>query len=72
MRQFLRDSGHLVRPAVVLIVGIAAFLLIRTALIPKAFGYSLAAFSDEVLRQVIPPDRMLSLCPPNGRCRAEN
>ncbi len=38
MRQFLRDSGHLVRPAVVLVVGIAAFLLIRTALIPKAFG----------------------------------
>jgi hypothetical protein len=34
--------------------------------------YSLAAFSDQVLRQVIPPDRMLSLCPPNGRCRAEN
>jgi hypothetical protein len=34
--------------------------------------YALAAFSDEVLRTMIPPDRMLSLCPPNGRCRAEN
>jgi hypothetical protein len=34
--------------------------------------YSLAAFSDEVLRQVIPPDRLLSLCPPSGRCRSAN
>ncbi len=38
MRQLLRDSGHLIRPALVLLAGLAAFLLIRNALIPKAFG----------------------------------
>jgi ABC-type nickel/cobalt efflux system permease component RcnA len=38
LRQFLRDSGHLIRPAIVLLVGFAVFMLIRTALIPKAFG----------------------------------
>ena len=53
MRQFLRDSGHLIRPAVVLIAGLAAFLVIRTALIPKAFdkfGHYDAASLD-VIRQ---------------------
>jgi hypothetical protein len=34
----LRDSGHLIRPAVVLLAGIAVFLLIRSAVIPRAFG----------------------------------
>ncbi len=33
---------------------------------------SLAAFDDDVLRRIIPPDRLLSLCPPDGRCRATN
>jgi hypothetical protein len=53
LRQFLRDSGHLIRPAVVLIAGLCVFLLIRTALIPKAFGkyghYSPGAL--DVIRQ---------------------
>jgi uncharacterized CHY-type Zn-finger protein len=38
MREFLRDWGHLVRPAVVLIAGFGAFLLIRAAVIPPEFG----------------------------------
>jgi ABC-type nickel/cobalt efflux system permease component RcnA len=38
LRQLFRDAGHLIRPAVVLLVGLAAFLLMRNALIPKAFG----------------------------------
>jgi hypothetical protein len=33
---------------------------------------SLAAFSDDLLRRIIPPDRLLSFCPPDGRCRAAN
>src|ERR1035437_715644 len=53
LRQFLRDSGHLIRPAAVLIVGLAVFLLIRTALIPKAFGKygHYDAASLDVIRQ---------------------
>lgn len=38
MRGFLRDWGHLVRPATVLIAGLGAFLLIRAAVIPPEFG----------------------------------
>jgi hypothetical protein len=38
MKRFFRDSGHLVRPALVLLVGLALFLLVRSAVIPKAFG----------------------------------
>jgi hypothetical protein len=34
--------------------------------------YGLAAFSDDLLRRIIPPDRLLSYCPPDGRCRAAN
>jgi len=33
---------------------------------------ALAGFSDDVLRRLIPPDRLLSLCPPDGRCRGQN
>lgn len=36
--RFLRDSGHLVRPAVVLLAGLAMFLAVRGAVIPKNFG----------------------------------
>ena len=36
--RFLRDAGHLVRPAAVLLAGLAAFLVIRSAVVPKAFG----------------------------------
>ena len=38
MNRFFRDSGHLVRPALVLLVGLGLFLLIRNAVVPKAFG----------------------------------
>jgi hypothetical protein len=38
VRQFLRDSGHLIRPAAVLLAALCIFLVARTALIPKAFG----------------------------------
>lgn len=36
--RFLRDSGHLVRPAVVLLAGLGIFLVVRGAVIPKDFG----------------------------------
>ncbi|HLK50333.1 MAG TPA: hypothetical protein VKT49_19455 [Bryobacteraceae bacterium] len=36
--RFFRDAGHLVRPAVVLLAGLAAFLVIRSAVVPKDFG----------------------------------
>jgi len=38
VRHFLRDSAHLVRPALVLLAGLALFLVVRSAIIPKAFG----------------------------------
>ncbi len=38
MNRFFRDSGHLVRPALVLLAGLALFLAIRSAVVPKAFG----------------------------------
>ena len=38
MRQLFRDSGHLIRPAVVLLAALGLFLVVRTAFIPKAFG----------------------------------
>jgi hypothetical protein len=33
-----RDSGHLIRPAVVLLLGLGLFLVIRAAVVPKGFG----------------------------------
>jgi len=36
--RFFRDAGHLVRPAAVLLAGLAVFLVIRNAVVPKAFG----------------------------------
>lgn len=33
-----RDSGHLIRPAVVALAGLAAFIVIRNVVVPKAFG----------------------------------
>jgi hypothetical protein len=33
-----RDSGHLIRPAVVLLLGLGIFLAIRAAVVPKGFG----------------------------------
>ena len=38
MSRFLRDCGHLVRPALVLLVGLGLFLVVRSVVIPKAFG----------------------------------
>jgi uncharacterized CHY-type Zn-finger protein len=38
LRRILRDGGHLIRPAVVLLAGIVLFLLLRSAVVPKAFG----------------------------------
>ncbi|MGP8244601.1 MAG: hypothetical protein ACLQVN_08795 [Bryobacteraceae bacterium] len=38
LRRLLRDSAHLLRPALVLLAGLAIFLVIRSAIIPKAFG----------------------------------
>lgn len=38
MSRFLRDSAHLVRLAVVLLAALGIFLIIRSAIIPKAFG----------------------------------
>jgi hypothetical protein len=38
MRRWFRDSAHLVRPALVLLAVMAIFLVVRSAIIPKAFG----------------------------------
>ena len=38
MRRLLHDWVHLVRPALVLLAGIGVFLVVRGAVIPKAFG----------------------------------
>jgi len=38
LRRLLQDWVHLVRPAVVLLAGLGVFLVIRSAVIPKAFG----------------------------------
>jgi len=34
----LRDAGHLIRPAAVLLTALGVFLMLRTVLVPKAFG----------------------------------
>jgi cytochrome c554/c'-like protein len=36
--RFFRDAGHLIRPAAVLLAGLALFVVVRSAVIPKAFG----------------------------------
>ena len=38
MRRLLRDWGHLVRPAMVLLAALGVFLVIRSLVVPKAFG----------------------------------
>ena len=38
MRRWFEDSGHLIRPALGLLAGVGVFLLIRAAVVPKAFG----------------------------------
>lgn len=38
MRRILRDWAHLIRPALVLLAGLALFLAVRAAVVPKGFG----------------------------------
>jgi hypothetical protein len=38
LKRLLRDWAHLIRPAVVLIIGLAIFLIARAAIVPKDFG----------------------------------
>jgi hypothetical protein len=38
MGKIFRDSGHLIRPALVILAGLAAFIVLRQAVIPKNFG----------------------------------
>lgn len=38
MRRWFEDSGHLIRPALVLLAAVGVFLVIRAAVVPKAFG----------------------------------
>ena len=38
MNPFLRDSGHLIRPALVMLVCAGIFLLLRHTVVPRAFG----------------------------------
>ena len=38
LRGWFHDSGHLIRPALVLIAALGLFLVIRGAVVPKAFG----------------------------------
>jgi hypothetical protein len=38
LNRLFRDSGHLIRPALVLLAGLALFLIVRAAVVPKGFG----------------------------------
>ena len=38
MEKFFRDSGHLIRPAIVLLAVLGLFMVIRAAVVPKGFG----------------------------------
>jgi hypothetical protein len=38
LRAFLRDWGHLIRPALVLLAGLGVFLLVRASVVPPGFG----------------------------------
>ena len=38
MRRILRDSGHLIHPAIVLLAGLGLFMAIRSAVVPRSFG----------------------------------
>ena len=38
MRRILRDWAHLIRPALVLVAGMALFLVVRAAVVPQGFG----------------------------------
>ncbi len=50
----LKHAGHLIRPAVVLLLGFALFLLVRGAVVPATFGelgHYRAASLDEIRQQ---------------------
>jgi len=36
--RLFRDAGHLIRPALVLVAGLGAFLVLRAVVVPKDFG----------------------------------
>jgi hypothetical protein len=38
LKSLLRDWAHLIRPAVVLVIGLGIFLIARAAIVPKGFG----------------------------------
>lgn len=38
MRSTFRDAAHLLRPAALLLIGLAVFLVVRAAVIPQGFG----------------------------------
>ncbi len=38
MRRLFQDSGHLIRPALVLLAAVGVFLMVRAAVVPKDFG----------------------------------
>jgi hypothetical protein len=38
VRTTLKDAGHLIRPAVLLLAGVVAFIAVRAAVLPKDFG----------------------------------
>lgn len=51
MRKILKESGHLVRLAVVLAAGLVVFFAVRAAIVPKSFGklgHYRAAAIDEI------------------------
>jgi len=38
LRATFKDAGHLIRPALLLLVGLAVFMVVRAAVVPKGFG----------------------------------
>jgi cytochrome c553 len=38
VQKLIRDSGHLIQPAIVLLAGLGLFMVIRGAVVPKGFG----------------------------------
>jgi hypothetical protein len=38
LSQFFRNSGHLIRPGLVLVAAVGVFLILRAAVVPKDFG----------------------------------
>jgi Cytochrome c7 and related cytochrome c len=38
LRRLFRDSGHLIRPALVLLGAVVVFMVVRAAVVPKNFG----------------------------------